>query len=122
MIRRKSIPFICLVLIVTIVTLWMLYSSTSILERSLGWNNQDTKIYYYSNSSLLGQQNKFLNKDCIYGHIANMAPICGTDGGCLQVGLHARTHACMHTYIHTYIRTCSTIHTYILLIFTHLYY
>ena len=42
-----------------------------------------TKVYY-SNSSLLPQQNKVLTKDCICGHTANMAPICGTDG-CLQV-------------------------------------
>ena len=39
---------------------------------------------YYSNSSLLADQNKYLTKDCIYGHIANMAPICGADG-CLKV-------------------------------------
>ena len=39
---------------------------------------------YYSNSSLLIQQDKWLTKDCIGGHIANLAPICGT-GGCLQV-------------------------------------
>ena len=39
---------------------------------------------YYSNSSLLAGQNGYVDESCACGHIANMAPVCGTDG-CLKV-------------------------------------
>ena len=108
--RRTSIPFVCLVSIVIMLTTWMLCSRTHILQTfSSLEKSPDTKVYY-SNSSLLAQQNKALTKDCIYGHIANMAPICGADGGCLQVEAN-NYFAFTHTHIHTHTQTHAHTHT-----------
>ena len=43
----------------------------------------DYKLYYSNSSLLIGQHGR-VSETCVSGHIANMAPVCGTDG-CLKV-------------------------------------